>query len=84
MERAVKVRDERRHRIMQAMAARDARTQRVLRLFDDEPLIVNVREIMRRLDDPEFSHAHVCIAVSELMSRGHLNTSIEGIRLVRP
>ena len=69
---------------MQAMAARDGRRQRVLRLFDDEPLIVNVREIMRRLDDPEFSHAHVCIAVSELMSRGHLNTSIEGIRLVRP
>ena len=69
---------------MQAMAARDARRQRVLRLFDDEPLIVNVREIMGRLDDPEFSHAHVCIAVSELMSRGHLNTSIEGIRLVRP
>ena len=83
MERAVKVRDERRHRIMQAMAARDARRQRVLRLFDDEPLIVNVREIMCRLDDPEFSHAHVSIAVLELVSRGRIDTSVEGIRLVR-
>jgi len=68
---------------MQAVAEREERRQRVLRLFDEEPLIMNVREIMRRLDDPEFSHSHVCIAVSELASRGHLDTTIEGIRLIR-
>ena len=68
---------------MQAMAARDERRRRVLKLFEDDPLIVNVREIMRRLDDPDFSHAHACTAVSELMSRGHLYTTVEGIRLIR-
>ena len=83
MEQAIAVGDSRRHRIMQVMAARRERRQRVLRLFQHEPLIVNVREIMRRLDDPDFSHAHACIAVSELVSRGRLDTSIEGIRLVR-
>ena len=65
------------------MAAREERRQRVLRLFDEDRVIVNVKEIMRRLDDPDFSHSHVCIAVSELASRGHLDTTIEGIRLVR-
>jgi len=68
---------------MQAVAEREERRQRVLRLFDEEPLIMNVREIMRRLDDPEFSHSRVCNAVSELASRGHLDTTIEGIRLIR-
>ena len=82
MERTATATDSRRDRIIQAMAARDERRQRVLRLFDDEPLIVNVREIMRRLNDPGFSHAQVCIAVSELVSRGRLNTTIEGIRLI--
>lgn len=75
--------DDRRHRIMQVMAEREQRIQRVLKLFEHEPLILNVREVMRRLDDPEFSLGHVCTAVSELMSRGHLHTTIEGIRLVR-
>lgn len=75
--------DDRRHRIMQAVAEREQRRQRVLKLFEHEPLILNVREVMRRLDDPEFSLAHVCRAVSELMSRGHLYATIEGIRLVR-
>ena len=68
---------------MQVMAARRERRQRVLRLFEEEPLILNVREVMRQLDDPEFSLARVSTAVSELMSRGHLYTTIEGIRLVR-
>ena len=83
MQQVATARDDRRHRIIQAMAAREKRRQRVLGLFDKDPLIVNVREIMRRLDDPEFSHAHVCIAVSELASRGHLDTTIEGIRRIR-
>ena len=83
MQQAATERDNRRYRVMQAMAAREERRRRVLKLFEDEPLILNVREVMRRLDDPEFSHAHVCIAVSELMSRGHLYTTIKGIRLVR-
>ena len=67
---------------MQAVAEREERRERVLKLFEDEPLILNVREVMSRLDDPEFSLAHACIAISELMSRGHLYTTIEGIRLV--
>ena len=83
MQQATTVRDDRRRRVMQAVAEREERRERVLRLFDEDPLIMNVREIMRRLDDPEFSHAHVCIAVSELASRGHLDTTIEGIRLIR-
>ena len=68
---------------MQVMAARRERRQRVLKLFEDEETIANVREVMRRLNDPHFSHAQVSIAVLELVSHGSLNTSIEGIRLVR-
>ncbi|MCY4370510.1 MAG: hypothetical protein OXF41_14135 [bacterium] len=82
MQQATTVHDDRRRRVMQAMAARDERRRRVLELFEDDPLILNVREVMRRLDDPDFSQAHVSIAVSELMSRGRLYTTIEGIRLV--
>lgn len=83
MEQVIAVGDTRRHRIMQVMAARRERRQRVLRLFEDEEMITNVREVMHRLDDPHFSHAQVSIAVLELVSRGSLDTSIEGIRLVR-
>lgn len=72
-----------RHRVKKAVAEREERRERVLMLFEHEPVILNVRGILRRLDDPDFSHSHVCIAVSELMSRGHLASSIEGIRLVR-
>jgi len=68
---------------MQVMAARRERRQRVLRLFEDEEMISNVKEVMRRLNDPHFSPAQVSIAVLELESRGSLDTSIEGIRLVR-
>lgn len=83
MQQAAAAGDIRRQRIMEVMAARRERRQRVLKLFEDDPLIVNVREIMRRLDDPDFSHAHVSSAVLELVSRGSLDTGIEGIRLVR-
>ena len=75
MQQAATTRDDRRHRVMQAMAARDERRRRVLKLFEDEPLILNVQKVMRRLDDPDFSHAHVSIAVLELVSRGRLDTS---------
>ena len=83
MEGTITAHGERRQRVMDAMAARDERRQRVLRLFEDQELIANVREVMRRLDDPHFSHAHVSTAVLELVSHGRLDTSIEGIRLVR-
>ena len=83
MEQAIAAGDIRRYRIMQVMAARRERRQRVLRLFHDEPLIVNLHEIVQRVDDPDFTHAHACIAVSELVSRGRLDTSIRGIRRVR-
>ncbi|MDE0169060.1 MAG: hypothetical protein OXS29_06035 [bacterium] len=83
MEQTATRRDDRRQRIMQVMAARRERRQRVLRLFEDEEMISNVKEVMRRLNDPHFSHAQVSIAVLELVSRGSLDTSIEGIRLVR-
>lgn len=83
MDQATAAVEERRSRVLQAVAARKERRQRVLNLFEVDPLIVNVREVMRRLDDPDFSHAHVCVAVSELMSRGRLYPTIEGIRLHR-
>lgn len=76
-------RADRRHRIMQVMAERRERRQRVLRLFESEGMIANVREVMFRLNDPHFSQAQVSVAVLELVSRGSLDTSIEGIRLVR-
>ena len=83
MEPTATRRDDRRHRIMQVMAARRERRRRVLRLFEDGETITNVREVKRRLNDPHFSHAQVSIAVLELVSRGSLDTGIEGIRLVR-